>query len=300
MKDYYKILGVDKNASQDEIKKAYRKLSKQYHPDTSQGDDTKFKEIQEAYSILSDEQKRKEYDNPNPFSGSGNPFASTGGDPFGGFNVRFTWGGGTDTWEDIFTTFGMGGSQRKRKGKDIKIEVRLDFIDVFTGKSMNIPITRRENEHGVIVEKKRTFKLNIQKGFNPNKPIVLKGEGHHGMNGGKAGDIKIYPRLKAHPFFQYDGYNLLCTITINFTQALLGDTIFIKNIDGENIKTSIPEGIKDGQSFVIKNKGFPIAENTRGDMIIRVHIEYPKQLNEKQKELVASLHSTFDTTKKFG
>lgn len=298
MKDYYKILGVSEEASQEEIRKAYRNLSKKHHPDTSQGDDSRFKEIQEAYSTLSDKQKRQEYDmqkngpkmgfNPSGFGASG----------FSGFNPF----SGDDYFEDILKKHGFDPRQfrssygaRPRSGKNITIHIKLSLEEAFMGKELSIPIKR--NESGKMVE--RIFRFNVKKGFKPGKPIVLKNEGHRGVNGGKNGDIIIVPKLKEHPFFEYrGGADLECEVEVFFTQAILGDKIFIKHLNGGMTEVDIPPKSSSGDVFILKNRGYPISENSYGDLYVRLKILMPKELNKEERRLVEEYHQQSKEKKK--
>lgn len=306
MKDYYKILELDKEASQDDIKKAYRKMSKKYHPDTSQGDDNKFKEVSEAYSILSDENKRKKYDHgidPNS-DNMFNPGDARG--PFGGFGVNF--GFGDDIFEEVFKRYNMnfdGGrgytskGPRPRNGGDIKLELRLAMEDVFVGKKVEIPLKRKEWENKQYVEKQRTFKMNIKKGFTPGKPIILHNEGHHGINGGRNGNIIVIPTLRKHSFFEHRNSHLICDVNLTIPQIILGDTIKIKNIDGEILNIDIPPGSKDGDIVEMRGKGLPVSETSRGKLIVRIHVLYPKDLTQDQVYIIESLSKTLPKKNEF-
>jgi curved DNA-binding protein len=301
MKDYYKVLGLEKGASAEDIKKAYRHLSKKYHPDATQGSDDKFKEIQEAYSILSDPQKRKEYDNPKQ---------GFGFNPSGGFSRSADWfdmgynPGFDDFFEEIFRRHGFDPyaqhRTRKKNGANIKVEVRLDLSELFTGKSLNIPISRREMSESGINEMSRNFKVNIKKGFIPGKPIVLRGEGHAGESGGRPGDIIIVPHVKPHPFFKIGrNGNLYCEISVNYTQALLGDTVYIDHVTEGKVEVNIPAGIKPGKAIKLDNKGYPISENSYGDVIVRIDVEFPKKISKEEKELLHQLYEKSSICKNF-
>jgi len=305
MKDYYKILELDKEASQEDIKKAYRKMSKKYHPDTSQGDDTKFKDVNEAYSVLSNEGKKKKYDmGVDPDAET--TFRPGSGGPFGGFGVNF--GFGDDIFEEVFKKYNMnfdGGSgyrsrgPRKMNGGDIKVELRLAMEDVFNGKKVEIPLKRKEFESGNYVEKQRTFKINIKKGFQPGKPVVLHNEGHRGANGGRNGNIVIIPTLRKHNFFNHRNSHLFCDIELTIPQIVLGDTVKIKNVDGEIVDIDIPPRSNDGDTIEIRGKGLPVSESSRGKMIVRIHASYPKELTQDQIYIIQSLGETLQSKNEF-
>lgn len=301
MKNYYQTLGVSEDASQEEIKKAYRNLSKKHHPDTSQGDDGKFKEIQEAYSYIGDEQKRKQYD-------AERRGPQMGPNPFGGGSWSFNFGAGgqateEDMFEEIFRRFGFdpfeARGRRKKRGADIKLGIRISLEEAFKGKELSVPIKRRENVNGTIREVERTFRLNVRKGFRPGKPIVLKGEGHVGENGGPTGNIVVVPQLRPHGFFIYNGSpHLECTVPIYFTQAVLGDTIYIKHVSGETLQVDIPPLTTHGAVIMLKNKGYPISENAYGDLKIKIKVEMPNELSTEEKKLVEQIHMQSDKKKK--
>lgn len=305
MKNYYKILEIEKGAEKEEVRKAYRTLSKKYHPDTSKGDDNKFKEIQEAYSVLSDDKKRKKYDMGMDPDTPDSAF-SGGQGPFGGFGVNF--GFGDDIFEEVFRRYNMNfdGSgpfqsrrPRAKNGGDVKVELRLGLKDVFTGKKVEIPLRRKEFENNSYVEKQRTFKLDIKKGFIPGKPIVLHNEGHQGMNGGRNGNVVIIPTLRKHEFFEQRNAHLFCTITLTIPQIILGDTVKIKNIDDEVVNVEVPTGSKDGDSIEIRGKGLPVSETSRGKLIVRIKAEYPKDLTHDQIYIIESLGKTLEKKNEF-
>ncbi|MFW6047535.1 MAG: J domain-containing protein, partial [Candidatus Woesearchaeota archaeon] len=147
-------------------------------------------------------------------------------------------------------------------------------------------------------EVERTFRLNIRKGFRPGKPIVLRGEGHTGENGGENGNIVVVPQLKPHNFFRHNGPHLECTVPIYFTQAILGDTIHIKHPNGETLWVEVPPKTTHGSIITLKNKGYPVAENSYGDLKIKIHIEMPDELSTEEEELIKQLHTQSDKKKK--
>lgn len=347
--DYYEVLGVNKSASDNEIKKAYRVLAKKYHPDINPGDkaaEAKFKEINEAYEVLSDSQKRAKYDQYGHAGVDPNGFGGSGG--FGGFE---DFGGIGDIFETFFGNMGFGGTSRKKggpqKGADLKTYVEISFEEAAFGVEKEISINRLEmceecqgtgakkgtqpvtcsvckgsgqvqyhqntpfgqfvniktcdNCHGegkVITNpcpkcqgrgkynKSRKIKVNIPAGIDDEQIISLRGEGNPGTKGGVPGDLYIVVSVKSHPIFNRDGFNVMCEIPITFTQAALGAEIEIPTLDGK-AKFSIPEGTQTGTLFKLKNKGIQnLRGNGRGDQYVKVNIEVPKSLTDKQKELL--------------
>ncbi|MDK2933346.1 MAG: molecular chaperone DnaJ [Clostridiales bacterium] len=345
-RDYYEVLGVSKQASDAEIKKAYRKLAKKYHPDVNPGNaeaEAKFKEASEAYEILSDPQKRARYDQ----------FGHAGTDPNGFGAGGFGGGFGDFGFGDIFETFfggGFGTSGRRngpQKGRDIRHHLEISFTEAAFGVEKEISIYRMENcdtcngtgakkgtsptvctvckgtgqiqykqrtpfgqfvniktcDHchgeGTIIanpctvchgkgkiRKSRKIKVNIPAGIDDGQTISLRGEGDPGIKGGPSGDLYISINIKPHPLFQRQGTDVICEIPITFVQAALGSELEVPTLDGK-VKYAIPEATQSGTVFRLKNKGIPhIRGYGRGDQYVKVVVEVPKNLSEKQKELL--------------
>lgn len=349
-KDYYEVLGVDKGASDADIKKAYRKLAKQHHPDMNPGDavaEAKFKEISEAYEVLSDAQKRAKYDQ----------FGHAGTDPngFGGFSGGFgdfDFGGIGDIFESFFGSgFGGGKSSRNKrgpqKGDDLKYAMEISFEEAAFGVEKEISINRVENcntcggtgakagtspttckhcngtgqvqikqstpfgqfvnlktcdvcrgEGKIItnpctacngkgkIKKSVKLKINVPAGIDDGQTISLRGEGDPGVKGGPSGDLYISIRVRPHTIFQRQGSDVICEIPITFVQASLGAEMEVPTLDGK-VKYSIPEGTQTGSVFRLKNKGIPfIRGNGRGDQYVKVNVEVPKKLTERQKVIL--------------
>jgi len=346
-RDYYEILGVSRDADETELKKAYRKLAKQYHPDMNPNDkdaEAKFKEINEAYAVLSDPQKRKQYDMYGHSGLDGTGFDGFSG--FGGFDFGF---------EDIFDTF-FGGSpfgrstRRKsgpRRGNDLKYSLEISFLEAAFGVTKEINVTRMQLCHvcggsgskpgtkpetcrhcngtgqirhvqatpfgqmvnmrtcevchgeGTIitnpcdecrgngrVQKISKISINVPAGIDNGQTISLRGEGEPGMMGGPPGDLYVSIRVKPHPLFKREGYDVICEIPITFTQAALGAELEIPTLEG-TIKYNIPEGTQTGTVFRLKNKGIKhLRSNAKGDQLVRVNVEVPTKLSAKQKELL--------------
>jgi molecular chaperone DnaJ len=347
-KDYYEILGLDRNAADEDIKKAFRKLALQYHPDRNPGDkaaEEKFKEINEAYQVLSDADKRAQYDQfgTADFNGQGG---------FGGFGGGFQdFGGFGDIFDTIFGG-GFGGFSNSRqngpeRGADLQYTINLTFNEAAFGVTREIEITRNEEcpkcsgsgakpgtrpincdkcggtgqvkiqrrtafgsfvtvttcdkcggkgsiireacpdcHGGGRVRKKRKITIKVPAGVDTGNTIPLRGEGEPGAKGGEHGDLYINISVLPHKIFKRDGFDVICEIPISFPQAALGGEIDVPTIDGI-IKYNIPEGTQGGTVFKIKGKGIPrIRGYGRGDELIRIIVEVPRKLNDKQKELI--------------
>ena len=350
-RDYYDVLGVGKSADATEIKKAYRKLAMKYHPDKNPDDkeaEEKFKEINEAYEVLSDETKRNNYDqfghegvNGQGFGGAG----GFGGQGFGGFDDIFG-----DIFGDMFGGGFGGGRPRRRgpeRGADIRQRINISFEEAAFGKNVQVKINRSEecdechgsgakpgtskktcptcngsgqvqsvqrtpfgniastrtcstcNGEGEVIDspcskchgkgsirKSKTIEVDVPAGIDEGQMIKLSGQGELGTRGGPRGDLYIEVSVNAHQLFTREGYDVYLEMPITFAQATLGDKIQVPTLDGK-VEYQVPEGTQTGTVFRLKGKGIPkLRSNIRGDQYVKVTVEIPKKLNDKQKELV--------------
>ncbi len=351
-RDFYEVLGVEKGASDDEIKKAYRKKAKQYHPDLYAGDaeaEAHFKEVNEAYEVLSDSDKKARYDQYG-HAGVDPNFGAGGG--YGGY-------GGVDVdLGDIFSSFfgGAGGRRANpnapRRGGDVNASVVISFEESARGCKKQVEVTvvepcascsgsgaekgtspktcpscggsgqvRRQQRtpfgvmqtqttcdrcHGsgkVIdnpchtckgsgrVTARRTIGINIPAGIDDGQIVSVRGKGNAGQNGGPAGDLQVRISVRPHPVFERSGNDILCDLPLTFVQAALGAEIEVPTLDGK-MPYTIKDGTQPGERFTIKGKGFPDVYGRRGgDLIFRVTVEVPKNLNREQKELLRQFDS---------
>lgn len=303
-KDYYQILGVSKTASQDEIKKAYRKLARKYHPDRNKGDkaaEEKFKEINEAYEVLGNPENRKKYDEVGMYwrqydeykkaqeqarqAGFGG-FSGFGGSGFGGGGSYF-YEGDLGDLEDIFNMFGGGfggftGSRARanvpRKGHDYKAEMTLSFDEVVNGATRIIDLGDKK------------IRVRIKPGAYDGQVIKIPGKGAPGINGGPAGDLYITIHTMGDPRFVRKGSDLYTTVNIDDITAVLGGKAMVDSPAGK-IQMSIPPGTSCGKTLRIRGKGLPVYghEGQFGDLYATVKIIVPKHLSEEERKLYEQL-----------
>lgn len=296
-KDYYKILGVDKSASKDDIKKAFRKLAHEHHPDKNKGNADKFKEASEAYSVLSDDQKRAQYDrfgNAGPgFGGAGKAQGGFNGQgfDFGGFDFsQFGFGGqgfqnGDIEFDlgDIFGGIFGGGRQRVRRGANITVDVEISFKESVFGTERAISYVKSSTK------KKESFSIKIPPGIDGGEMLRVTGKGEE-IDGGKAGDLYVRVHVKADKHLHREGHNLVTTLQIKLSEALLGGERSLETPDG-SLTIKIPEGISHGEILRVRGKGvaYSTESSERGDLLIKVVIDMPKKLNKESRKIIESL-----------
>ena len=289
-RDYYEVLGVPKSASDDEIKKAYRKLAVKYHPDRNPGDkgaEAKFKEINEAHEVLSDKQKRARYDQfghagvggaGGGFGGfDGNPFGRAGGFNYNGQTFNFEFGNG-GVFDDILgSLFGFGGpgARRARRGADYQVSVTLTFEEAIFG------CTKTVNNNG------SDLKVKIPAGIDDGMSIRLRGKGGPAPEGGtEPGDLYVRVRVKPHKTLMREGAIILSEQRIDMVDAALGCEIEVTTVDGP-VVMKVPAGTQSGTPFKLSGHGVPFRnDGDRGPHIVTVLVETPKNLSKKQKELL--------------
>ena len=351
-RDYYEVLGVDKSASKEDIKKAYRKLALQYHPDKNPGDkqaEEKFKEAAEAFGVLADDQKKAAYDQ---FGFAGVEGMGGQGDyssVFRGFEDIFGEGG----FGSIFESFFGGGSGFRRsssgggvrQGSNLRYDIEIPFKDAVFGTKVEIQYSHNEscttcngagtsdgggkktcpvcrgsgqvrhsqgffsvattchqcNGEGYVIEKpcrdcggsgtqkkRQKIMVTIPAGVENGKRVVIPKQGDAGPNGGPAGDLYVFIRIKPHEYFERQDYDLYCAVPISITQAALGADIHVTTLDSKTIKVKVPAGIQNGKMLRIRDEGVP-SGSQRGNLYIKLMIQIPERLSRKGKELLEEL-----------
>ena len=293
-KSYYDILGVSKSASQDEIKKAFRKKAAKCHPDAG-GSEEEFKELNEAYAVLSDPQKKEQYDR---FGTVGN-FSSAGGNPFAGYSGGNPFGGGAGggfNWSDIFGNMANGdgafGSNwdfrvnSSAKGKDLQASIQLTFEEAFTGCSKKVSI--RIPSTGDT----ETVTANIPAGAIDGGKMRFKGKGEYGTGGGARGDLVVITRIKKHALYERDKADVIMTLDVDMVEATLGTSIVVPAPDGTMVKLRVPAGSQTDRTLRVKGKGAPHLKGKgigNGDLLVKLRVNTPKGLTDAQRDAIEAL-----------
>jgi molecular chaperone DnaJ len=286
-KDFYKILGVSKDVPAAELKKVYRKLARQFHPDSNPGDakaEAKFKEISEAYSVLSDSEQRKEYDAVRAMGGgarftsggrgqqAGGGFEDVFGDIFGGGRRGQQAGGGMPGgFENLFGGGGGfgGGGFGPQPGADLSTKTTINFIDSVKGETIKIHLDGRE-----------PLSVKIPAGVQDGQKIKLRGKGQASRNGGEAGDLVVTVHVKTHPVFSRDGNNLRVSVPVTFAEAVLGATIQVPTLGGEPVKLKVAPGTPNGRVLRVRGKGV-VTSKAEGDLLATIEIAVPSHVSDK-------------------
>lgn len=281
-KDFYKVLGVSKDASESEIKKTYRSLARKFHPDSNPGDasaEARFKEISEAYSVLSDSQQRSEYDQIRAMQAGGPRFTAGGGpggfeDVFGGMFGGMPRQGQSADFGDLFSGLfgggqgGFSGYREPTKGRDVVSRVTLDLATAIKGTEVSL-----EGPGG----KKITAR--VPAGVKDGQKIRIRGKGHPSPDGGKPGDVIITVGVPKHQVFAREGDHLRVEVPITFGEATLGATIEVPTIDGEVVKVKVPAGTPSGKVLRVKGRGVR-AGAALGDLLVELQVAVPAHLSK--------------------
>ena len=302
-RSFYDVLGVKRDATQDDIKKAFRKLAQKYHPDAG-GDEQKFKEISEAYETLGDSKKRKDYDQLLMFGGiPGADFGGNGGRDRGYSTYSTNVGGGD--WSDMFESmkngdgafgsfdfssfFNGGGARpqasRSSKGGDLTMSIDVSAEEAFTGASRKV--TYRVPSTG----EQQTLTVKIPAGAVNGGKLRYRGRGEAGQGGGPRGDLMITTNVAEHPIFKRDGADVRMELPLSAFEAALGATIDVPTPGGETVRLKVPAGTQDGKTFRFRDMGAPNVkrQGSRGAMFVTVRIKVPMRLSPKERETLESL-----------
>jgi molecular chaperone DnaJ len=267
-KDFYKVLGVDKKAAADEIKKRYRALARDLHPDKTKGDVVKeeeFKAVSEAYEILSDPKKRAEYDEARSLFAKGGFRAPQGGGDFGDI-----FGGGNP--QDIFANlFGGGGRRGPRKGQDLQTEATISFRESVFGTTLELRL-------GMDRGQAQNISARVPAGVNDGAKIRMKGKGSPGEAG--PGDLFIQLHVKPHPIFGRKGENLTITLPITFAEAALGADVKVPTLSGDDVTVRIAPGTPNGRTLRVKGRGV-VKGSVTGDLLVTVEVQVPQRVDGK-------------------
>ncbi len=311
-RDYYETLGVPKTASDEEIRSAFRKLARKYHPDVAKDKkaaEEKFKEINEAYEVLSDPEKRRKYDQlgadwnqpggfrpPPEWQWEGQPggkFYRWGGD---GGGVQFEFGG--TGFSDFFEAFFGGGRGRSafggfggraataERGADVEADIMVTLEEALNGSTRTVSLRRPGSN------KVEQYQVKIPRGVHEGQRIRLAGQGEAGTRGGKSGDLFLRVRLAKHPDFSVDGSDLIHEARIKPWQAVLGCELLVPTLEGK-VRLKIPPGTQGGQRFRLRERGLPGVSGKRGDLYVLVQIDVPKRITERERQIwgeLARLH----------
>ena len=275
-KDFYKILGVSKSATPDEIKKKYRTLARELHPDKTKGDakrEEEFKAVSEAYDILSDTKKKSEYDDARSLFERGGFRAPTGGQNFQGGDFGDMFGGGNP--QDIFANlFGGGGRRGPRKGQDLQTESKISFRESVFGTTLEL----RLSTDGMPAQ---NITARVPAGVNDGAKIRVKGKGAAGEAG--PGDLFILLHVKPHPIYSRKGEHITMTLPVTFTEAALGADIKVPTIAGDDVTVRLAPGTPNGRVLRVKGRGI-VKGGTTGDLLVTVEVQVPRHTEGKAEE----------------
>ena len=299
---YYDILGVKRDATQDDIKKAFRKLAAKYHPDAG-GDEEKFKEVSEAYTTLSDPQKRREYDQLLMFGGiPGADFGGSGGRNRGGY----TYTGNGGDWSDIFenirngdgafggfdfsSIFGgqPGGGARANqpaKGGDLTMTIEVTADEAFVGAQRKVSYTIPSTGE------KQSLTVKVPAGAVDGGKLRYRGRGEYGVNGGARGDLVITTKVEEHPIYKRDGADVRMELPVSMYEAALGAQIDVPAPDGTVCRLKVPAGTQDGKTFRFRDMGAPNVKRkgSKGALYVKVRVKVPTRLSAKEREALETL-----------
>jgi len=284
-RDYYEVLGVERDADAADLKHAYRELARKYHPDINPGvaqAEDKFKEINEAYAVISDDKARARYDRYG--------FAGVGAGDGGGSGL----GSVVDAFDEIIGDL-LKRRRRRKAGRDLRYTLEVTFEEAAQGctKTIKIPDPGAPEGSASSPRREKEFAVKLPPGTPEGAVKMLKGEGEVGKGGGPTGDLHVIVRIKEHPVFRREGNDVWCDVPISFPQAALGAVVDVPTLDGK-VSMRIPAGTQSGRVFRIRSRGVPRTSSlggVRGDQMVRVTVETPSGLTERQRRLLEEFAS---------
>ncbi len=314
-RDYYEVLGVDRTAKQEEIQRAYRKLARKFHPDVNKAPDAedKFKEINEAYEVLKDPEKRQKYDQLGAHWKDGQDFR-----PPPGWETHFDFGrgagpgqtefhwGGTGGFSDFFETLfggargrggpfggmrggGSGGASWSQAGADQEATIRISLEDAFQGATKTITLQSQSvTPDGQLSVQSKNYDVRIPKGILNGQKIRLAGQGGEGIGSGPRGDLFLKVEIGPHPLYEVDGRDLILKLPLTPWEAVLGAEVEVSTLSGP-VSLKIPPGTQSGQKLRLKGKGMPHPKGAPGDLYVVIHIVVPKKPGDRERELFEEL-----------
>ena len=298
-RDYYKILGVNRSASDDEIKKAYRRLARRYHPDVNPGDDkavARFKEINEAYQVIGDAEKRAKYDqfgsNWEKYGSFDEAFrragaGSTGRSAAGGFDFA-GFGGFSDFFEALFGGGAAAPGQqgrpvRSRRSADIEHDIDIPLGEVMNGTTRTLSLRIPDRDRRV---RNRRLEVKIPRGVRDGSRIRVAGEGEY-KSDGRRGDVFLKVRVLPENGFERRGNDVVTTLPVHLSELLLGSDASVKNLDGSVLTVRIPPETGDGSLLRLRGQGLPaLSGSDRGDLLVRIKVKLPKNLSSEERQLI--------------
>jgi curved DNA-binding protein len=311
-KDYYKTLGVSRDASREDIQRAYRKLARKFHPDLNKAPDAeqKFKDINEAYEVLKDPEKRKKYDQLGPRWKEGQDFHP----PPGWENIHFQYGprpgagaegtfrGSGEAFSDFFETLfggafsqarggagGQGPFVHQQAGADHEATLRISLEEAYWGGTKAVTLElQRPSPDGTVSRQQKRLDVKIPRGVLPGQKIRLAGQGGQGIGGGERGDLYLRVETEPHPRFRLEGRNLYTDLALAPWEAALGAKVQVQTFDGP-VTLKIPPGTHSGRKLRLKGKGMPNPKGAPGDLYVVAQIRVPKTLSQKEKDLFEEL-----------
>lgn len=306
-RNYYDILGVKRDATADDIKRSFRKLAAKYHPDAG-GDERKFKEVSEAYTTLSDPQKRKEYDQMLLFGGiPGADFGGSGGRNRGAYTYTSNMGGAD--WSEIFNNirngdgafggfdfssiFNTPGGQRQAtsrpaKGSDLTLSIDISADEAFSGAQRKVSYTVPSTGE------QQTLTVKVPAGAVDGGKLRYRGRGEYGLNGGARGDLVVTTHVAEHPLFKRDGADVRMELPISMYEAALGAQVDVPTPEGKEVRLKIPAGTQNGKTFRFRDLGAPDVKHkgSRGALYVTIQVKVPTRLSAKEREALEMLRDT--------